>query len=89
MTDLERYEYQLNAIESLIEFHPEFLDIFKDSEVELFKRYYLPDWDKTDDYREYYAQLLDKDPDILDKIRPLMNKFIAAHRIEDGDRLLP
>lgn len=79
---LELYEYQLNAVEDLLSFHPDFIDVLTPEEQVVFRFYFLPDWDRVDDYRVYHAHLLQENPSIVEKATALLRKFLAAHRID-------
>lgn len=87
--EIELYERQLNFVESMVEFHPESLGIFSAQEKELFERYFLPDWSKVDDFKEYYRQLISEDPSLPEKAATLMARFIKAHKVQNAESLLP
>lgn len=78
---MELYERQLNFIESILSFHPEFIEIFSSQEQDVFKTYFLPDWDVVRDFREYHRQITTADPDIEEHATTLLRRFIEAHQI--------
>jgi hypothetical protein len=85
---MELYERQLNFVESILAFHPEFMKIFSADEQDTFRTYFLPDWDKVKDFKEYHRQITTADPMIEARATALLRQFIIAHKV-NHTQLLP
>lgn len=85
---MELYQRQLNFLESILTFHPEFMEIFSTEEQDIFRKYFLPDWDKTKDFRDYHRQITLADPTIENRATALLCRFIASHKVNHTGLLL-
>ena len=85
---MELYERQLNFLESILNFHPEFIEIFTPEEKQLFHTYFLPNWEQVADFKEYHQRITKIDPEIEKKATALLIKFLDAHEVHSTN-LLP
>lgn len=76
------YERQLNSIEDLLSFHPDYIGVLTPQEQYLFRKYFLPDWREVTDFWVYHERLVQDSPGIEDAATGVLSKFLTAHSVD-------
>lgn len=87
---IKLYEQQTVFVENFVneDSHPEFIEVLNSEERKIFEYYFMPDWDKIKDFRDYYHKVTKEDPALEKHANQIFVKFLDKNGFRETKDLL-